>query len=283
MLTGWETSMINNPATVVTAADIARLSQGVEETLTKMRQAFNYSIVTNSLGIATASFRNPEGLADTVDFEAKGYEMDVVYNPTPNWRMLLNVARQDTVQSNVAPVATEWLALMRPNYDAIAHLPYNGVNGQTVGDRFASALYTPHAQLKAQTGTQAYDQRRWRVNYVNSYTFAGDTALKGVSVGAGVRWQDKAIVGYPFVTVAGISQPDLSRPTISPAQLNADAWIGYSKARVWRNVGWKIQLNVRNLVADDDYVPVGVQPDGSVSQYRLPAYRTWMLTNTFSF
>jgi hypothetical protein len=75
----------------------------------------------------------------------------------------------------------------------------------------------------------------------------------------------------------------LSRPTISPAQLNADAWIGYSKARVWRNVGWKIQLNVRNLVADDDYLPVGVQPDGTVSQYRLPAYRTWMLTNTFSF
>ena len=283
LLGGWETSLINNPVRVVNASDIARLSQGVEDTLTRMRQAFNYSVVTNSLGIASYSFRNPEGLSDTVDFEAKGYEMDVVYNPIPNWRMLLNVARQDTVQSNVAPVVTGWLALMRSNYDAVAHLPYNGVNGETVGARFASALYTPYAQLKAQTGTQAYDQRRWRINYVNSYTFAGDTALKGVSVGAGVRWQDKAIVGYPFVTVAGVSQPDLSRPTISPAQLNVDAWIGYSKARVWRNVGWKIQLNVRNIVADDDYVPVGVQPDGTVSQYRLPAYRTWMLSNTFSF
>jgi catecholate siderophore receptor len=283
MLGGWETSMINNPASVVTASDLARLSQGVEDTLAQMRRAFNYSVVTNSVGVASYSFRNPEGLADTIDFEAKGYEMDIVYNPTPNWRMLLNVAKQDTVQSNVAPVATEWLALMRSNYDAVAHLPYNGVSGETVGARFDSRLYTPHAQLKAQTGTQAYDQRRWRINYVNSYTFAGDTALKGLSLGAGVRWQDEAIVGYPFVTLEGISQPDLSRPTISPAQLNVDTWIGYSRPRVWRNVGWKIQLNVHNLVADDDFIPIGVQPDGSVSQYRIPAYRTWTITNTFSF
>lgn len=284
LLGNWETSIINNPTTsAVKSSDVARLSQGIEATIASMRQSFNYSVVTNSLGIATASFRNPEGISDTVDFEAKGYEMDVVYNPTSNWRLLLNVARQDTVQSNVAPVATEWLDLIRPNYDAVAHLPYNGLNGQTVGARFASALYTPLAQLKAQTGTQAYDQRRWRVNLVNSYTFPTNTPFKGFTVGAGVRWQDEAIVGYPFVTVGGVSQPDLSHPTTSPEQLNVDAWVGYTKERVWKNVGWRIQLNVRNLIADDDYIPIGVQPDGSVSQYRLPAYASWALSNTFTF
>ena len=283
LLGGWETSIINNPASAVTPADVARLTQGVEDTIARMRQAFNYSVVTNSLGIASYSFRNPEGLSDTIDFEAKGYEMDVVYNPTSNWRMLLNVAKQETVQSNIAPVATEWLSLMRSNYDAVAHLPYDGVSGETIGARFASRLYTPHAQLRAQIGTQAYDQRRWRVNYVNSYTFSGDNALKGLTLGAGVRWQDKAIVGYPFVTVGGVSQPDMSRPTVSPSQLNVDAWIGYVKRNVWRDVDWKIQLNVRNLIADDDFIAVGVQPDGSVSQFRLPAYKTWTITNTFSF
>ena len=275
--------MINDPGSVITPAVIARLTQGVEDIVARMREEFSYSLSTNAAGVATATFRNPEGLADTTDFEAKGYEMDVVYNPTRNWRMLVNVAKQETVQSNIAPVATEWLGYMRANYDALANLPNNGVNGGTLGTMVASALYTPYAQLKAQTGTQAYDQRKWRVNYVNSYTFNGDHALKGLNVGAGVRWQDKAIVGYPLLTVNGVSQPDLTRPAISPAQTNVDAWIGYSKSRVWRNVDWKIQLNIRNIVADDDFIPIGVHPDGSFSQYRLPAYRTWMLSNTFSF
>src|SRR5262249_47741383 len=36
------------------------------------------------------------GATDTTDFVAKGEEMDIIYNPTPNWRILANVAHQET-------------------------------------------------------------------------------------------------------------------------------------------------------------------------------------------
>jgi outer membrane receptor for ferrienterochelin and colicin len=49
-------------------------------------------------------------------------------------------------------------------------------------------------------------------------------------------------------------------------------------------INWKIQLNVRNLFAKDEVIPISVQPDGETwAMCRIAPSREWFLTNTFSF
>lgn len=46
---------------------------------------------------------------------------------------------------------------------------------------------------------------------------------------------------------------------------------------------WSIQLNVRNLFNDDDFVPLSVYFDGTPTSYARHDPRTVILTNTFKF
>lgn len=75
---------------------------------------------------------------------------------------------------------------------------------------------------------------------------------------------------------------DASNPIYGPSETDIDAWIGYQ--RVLKNgIDWSIQLNVRNLFADDDLIPIQANPDGTVAQARIPSETVWTLTNTFRF
>jgi len=62
-----------------------------------------------------------------------------------------------------------------------------------------------------------------------------------------------------------------------------DCWFGYSR-RVFNNkVGWRIQLNIRNVLADGDPIVVQLQPDRSPARVSIPVPRQFVLSNTFSF
>ena len=55
--------------------------------------------------------------------EVAGLEADLVFNPTPRWRILMNVAKQETVQSNSLPFMKRFVALMKPVWDKLASTP----------------------------------------------------------------------------------------------------------------------------------------------------------------
>jgi hypothetical protein len=59
-------------------------------------------------------------------------------------------------------------------------------------------------------------------------------------------------------------------------------WLGYRR-KIWRNIDWHIQLNVRNIGVGDELVPITTQPDGSPATYRIRAPQTWQVTSTFRF
>ena len=76
---------------------------------------------------------------------------------------------------------------------------------------------------------------------------------------------------------------DLAHPFYAPAETNFDAWVSYER-KVWQNrINWKVQLNARNIIADDSVIPIGVQPWGEASTVRLPPEKRWYLSNTFAF
>lgn len=55
--------------------------------------------------------------------------------------------------------------------------------------------------------------------------------------------------------------PDIKNPYYGPSQTSYDAGIGYR--RKFQRVSWSVQLNVRNLGAGDELIPVSAQPDGT--------------------
>jgi hypothetical protein len=237
------------------------------------------------------------GVTDTTDFTAKGHEIDLVYNPTRQWRILANFAKQQTVQNNIAPNTKRIIAAMRPVWDELKDRPRTNyptgfvlgtplpASVETVGQFVNNTVYIPFATMLATEGSAAAEQRKYRANLVTNYQFAKESILRGWSAGAGVRWQSKLGIGYPAsYKPDGSVDLGINRPYYAPAETNVDLSVAYG-LKVWRDkVDWKAALQVRNAFASGgDLIPVTVQPTGEVASYRLAPERRIYLTNTFSF
>lgn len=260
----------------------------------------NYKVVTTPSGVRTAEY-NSGGItgnrSDTVDVKAEGYEFELTYNPTRNWRITANAAKQETVQSNLLPRTKAIIEKLTPVWRSIGNVPadtynagegpgapFSGENFQAYVDRL---FLVPFANAIAQEGVKSPEQREWRFNVITNYTFASDSAflprLKGLNVGGGLRWQSKAAIGYPISSNGGVTVVDIANPYFDEAQLNVDAWIGYRRKIFNDRVGWRIQLNVTNITTGDDPIVVRAQPWGSPAIVRVPPEQRWYLTNTFNF
>lgn len=266
------------------------------------RSLHGFRVTGTAPNISVAGILNTglAGATDTTDTTAKGLEADVVFNPTPRWRILVNVAKQETVQSNSLPFMKSFVALMKPTWDRLANTPRGNyptgyVPGtplppttQTYGQWLDTNLYVPLATALATEGSVRAEQRKWRANFVTNYTFGSEPffglPLKGFAVGGGVRWQDKYALGYPTTR-----KPDggviihIDRPYLGPTDLNVDLSASYSRNVLGGKIRWKAQLNVRNAIGSDSLLPVTIQPWGEVATTRLAPERRWYLTNTFSF
>jgi hypothetical protein len=259
----------------------------------------------------TTTFDRPQA-SDTTDFTAKGTEVEITYNPTRNWRIMANVAKAETIQTNVYPVTGAMLELMAPAFDSTVTDPVSGVtvnfrdipkggypegfgpanppgaNIQRYGEWLNSNVVYPLAGFKATEGFVSPEQRKWRVNFVTNYDFGSDpifgAKLKGWGIGAGYRWQSKITIGYPSsIDADGVAHFDIANPYRGPAEGNVDAWISY-KRRIWNDrINWKMQFSVKNLFGGTDLLPVRAQPWGEVAVVRIPPEKRWYITNTFEF
>ena len=120
-------------------------------------------------------------------------------------------------------------------------------------------------------------------NFITNYSFRTG-ALKGAGVGAGYRWQDKVVIGYPVVPgTGGLASFNLAKPYYGPAEAGLDLWASYER-KLTEKIGWKIQANVRNVGKKDGLIPISVQPDGQTwASVRVQPTQEWTLANTFSF
>lgn len=305
----WVAEGNNNPENVpFMDAAVARLFSDLPSDFATLRQFGKVGTAPN----ISATFGNLSGVSDTAGFTAKGTEIDVVYNPTRNWRILANVAKQETVQSNSFPGTREFIARMTKIWNStitdprtgavvsLRNIPRNGYpvgfgptnpappTSQLLGDYLDVNVYVPLATSLATEGSASAEQRKWRANLVTSYMFGRDSIfggkLNGWSIGGAARWQDKLGLGYPTTRNANSSVTiDIAHPYYSPAVINVDAWLSYTR-KLWSNrIDWKMQLNLRNLIADEDPLGITVQPWGDPALARLAPERRWFLTNTFSF
>lgn len=256
------------------------------------------------------------GVRDTSDSVTKGKEIELMFRPTRGLSFILNVSEQESVRSNTGasvrkllfdtptstgkPIATEW------RNEWAFQVPLNVGGIPNVGSRTDVNMLANNFQANALNrfntaasadGALVQELRKWRANVVANYDFQGER-LKGFGVGTGLRWLDKAAVGFPVVSLRADLTPvpaggpallsdvrvsDVRHPFYGPTETRYDGWISYQRKILKGKVGMKVQLNVRNLFTHNELVPVTINPDGKVAVWSVAEGRKFTLSTRFSF
>ncbi|GAB5559202.1 MAG: hypothetical protein SynsKO_08490 [Synoicihabitans sp.] len=238
---------------------------------------------------AQPSASTPLGFAVTEDATSEGYEMEFTASPTKNWRLTLNASRTEAVRNNIggknlSDFIGAYENALKNEGAGDLRIWWGGAGNETALFQWNNNIGSEWAARKLQEGTSVPELREWRFNAISNYDFT-EGRLKGVNVGAAIRWQDNVIIGYPPVAVPNDPNSisfDLASPYNGPAETNIDVWVGYRR-KLSERIDWNIQLNVRNLGEGNSLIPITVQPDGTPAGYRIAPYQTWQITNTFRF
>lgn len=231
---------------------------------------------TNISGSPTNHYR------DTV---TEGIEFEVSYAPTRNWRIAFNASSAEVEVSNVMKIAAPELKrianeifndpVMGDLWIVGNRTPPDGEDNQRLGrlrSRYDNVLSAIAIQ-EASNGGPLPEVTKWRFNLLNNYSFPKDSALSGIGIGAGLRWQDAPYLGSAIIEIDGIWVPDYSRKYYGDEELDVDAWISYSR-KIFNDMQLRLQLRVRNLTAGSGGLkPVRADPDGTVRIQTIEAPR----------
>lgn len=229
---------------------------------------------------------NP-GQTDTQDFVAEGFEVDIVGRITDNWTVALNIAEQETITSNSSPASSEFAFTVADNY---ANSPLGNMidspnlsEPQTWTQRWVTSAINPMVAALAKDGQVSQEQRKWRVNLVNNYTFT-EGIMDGFQLGGAIRWQDDIATGYEImVSEDGRVTPYIDRPFYGDDEMAVDVWVKYGRP-ITDKIDWQVQLNVRNAYQNNSgFIPILTNPDGRHAIYRNANPKDIFLTNTFKF
>lgn len=230
----------------------------------------------------------PAGMLATTDSTSEGYEIELQVRPVKNWDILVNASKTTAARTNIGGTAwREWVDQRNTVWNGPGGnlRTTSGLATDTYREQWNANFYNNYALQRQLEGALAGQLRPWRINLITNYRFIKGV-LKGSNVGGSYRWEDKVAIGYPSVltSVNGVDleSVDVTRPYYGPSHDTVNIWLGYVRP-ISRNIRWRIQLNVGNILGKNELVPVSVQPDGSPGAFRIRQGTTWSLTNTITF
>ncbi len=256
------------------------------------KQLTNWQIIDgNTESGQTIQQNGPDfTLTDTQSTSSEGKEIDLIYNPSENWRISLNVSQQQATTSNIGPTTQRYLELRLDEWTNTSNPASSLIadeSDQPVNIRVFDTLINNLNSALAREGQLVGELREWRANLVTNYRFDPDSALGGFSVGGALRWEDDKAVGYPITlqTVDGqeLALPDLTRPYTDDPIERLDLWFGYNRKIMDGKVDWKLQLNVANVLSSGEIITTAVQPNGFQRAVTWREGRQFRLRSTFSF
>ena len=261
-------------------------------------------------------------MSDTWSYRATGYELNVTFNPSRNWR----VALTGSENSNV--LGTHLTSLGRYLHSAA---PFEGlatwrtfaselrkVEGGQRSASFDLNPADPAARSKAgadallieqQTATaeRSYQDElaiegittsrngRYAFNGLITHVFPKEGRLKGWSVGGNFRWRSASTIGYlrtPNTAGVPTGVIDPARPQKGADNGELGAMLSHER-RIFRNVTLRTQLNVENpldwskpRLVSSDYDTNGVLGAANAIvplRWELRRPRNFILTATFGF
>ncbi|MBN2233765.1 MAG: TonB-dependent receptor [Opitutales bacterium] len=266
------------------AAQAASLEAWFANPPTAIIEAWGGDLSDASLRVNHQTTNPPSGMTATADTVSEGLELELMANPTDSLRISLNVAKTEAQQANVGGTYVDYveerLAYYRNTPAGDMRIWWGG--GDSILQDWTNRFLGQYEIMKVLEGTAQPELRKWRANLVVNYSFL-DGALKGLNIGGGMRWQDKVGIGYPIIPrPEGGVDYDIKNPYMGDARTDFDFWAGYERP-LNDKIDWKIQINVRNAFAENELIPISVQPDGSTAAARVAPNMTWEITNTFKF
>ncbi|MGH8020264.1 MAG: hypothetical protein ACREIA_18690 [Opitutaceae bacterium] len=234
----------------------------------------------------------------TSDFAGEGYEVDLNFTPAPNWNIRLNGAKSEAVESNIGLAWLAWTADRLPVWQSVVAkngevdaqgnpatwetAPYNPNNptGETLAEYYNSDLAgEAHAFIAAADGRATDSARSARANLITNYRFS-EGRFKGFNIGGAVRWRSAPTIGYGVKTLdSGARGLDLDTAYKGDAEIYLDAILGYRGSMdAFGGFDYRVQLNVRNLLDEDDYIPVRALSTGEISKIAIVEPRLFILS-----
>jgi hypothetical protein len=122
---------------------------------------------------------------------------------------------------------------------------------------------------------------RHKLNVVTNYDIS-DGALKGVTVGGGLRYSSEPIIGY-FAT--GTPSAIVRSVYYGSKQVFLDLNAAYRRnvTLLGKSVKWSVQTNINNVLNNDAFVRIQQSSDGTLVNYRFNPPLEWIITTRFSF
>ena len=223
--------------------------------------------------------------------KATGIEAELGGNPLPNWRLSVTVAKSKAAESDIGLPWGPLVQQLAPVWARNASAPLWDDASRTVGELFQTVVSALN-QMQQSDGTKVESAREWRVRATTRYSFR-EGWLKNAFVGASYIWSSENVVGfrqvtvpntYPALGIGGTVQvADIDRPFLGNPLAATDAFAGYSRKLFQGKIGWRVQLNVRNLFDERALTIREVYSDGSPKQVNTARPRQFILTNTFSY
>jgi iron complex outermembrane receptor protein len=180
------------------------------------------------------------------DRDAKGWEFQLIANPTSNWRVSANFSINEVVGKNSMAEVKKWA----DENSAYWRTKAAGQGGDAFllgggsWDTLGANIGWMNGSIEEVTGLDGKEvrgQRKYGGNLYTKYSFSTGP-LKGFSIGGGGRYQSANVLGFYYKEVR--KGTDL---------VLADASLGYGvKADFFRKGAWMdFQLNVSNLLDSD--------------------------------
>jgi len=221
----------------------------------------------------------------------KGIDVTLVARVTANWDLRVAGGQQRTRVSNKDLDFALWSARRLPVWQQFGGLGWDKVtisntDARTVHQYYDQAIAAEILRQQLRNNLPRFRQREWRGSLFTNYRF-GAGSLQGLNLGGGVRWLDQTMLGFQQrVFPGGAAGDDVTKPIFGPAQFALDLLLGYGgKTTVLggHKLGWRVQLNIRNVLGDDDLEPVRTNLGGGVLDWARGTPRQIVLNTTFTF
>ena len=118
-------------------------------------------------GRTDVRYNNP-GFRDTTDLVSRGIELELVYNPTRNWRIAFNAAKQQAKRANIGRAFQEYFTRYREAvwFSGASSQLLSDESGEPVSVRTKERLLNDFNKTLQQDGAIVSELRKWRWNVV---------------------------------------------------------------------------------------------------------------------
>ena len=227
-----------------------------------------------SLNPVPANFRLPG------DRNSRGIEVDLTFNPAPNWRMFWNLGRTETKIDDQSTEPTwdylaQRLTLWRGYKGNWATASYDET--RTVEAAYNGLIQGPIDDVLASLGNPGGNSQTWRSNLVATRSFTTGR-LKGATASVNFRYRGPSIVGVAHrIDDKGRVRLDRDKEYKSEQYVLTGLMANY-RFRGYGRTSWRAQLNVNNVFNTKRVFLTRTFADGTPRNYGRQAGREFIVT-----